>query len=118
MGADAFVAEGARGPHFPFPHTHLSQGGWWDIDEHRRPQWEQSEDAIGQQMMAAVGDANRLRVDHPVLRKGWSNILHEDRPNGVGVGKNVGECGKVWNVLVIGGIRRCGGEAPCCEPVL
>lgn len=34
-------------------------------------------------MMAAVGDANRLRHQFAALRYGWASTLHEDRPNGV-----------------------------------
>ena len=34
-------------------------------------------------MMAAVGDANRLRASYPALRYGWANCIHEDRKNGV-----------------------------------
>ena len=46
-------------------------------------QWGFSKDTIGQHMIAAVSAANKLRNKYAVLRKGWANILHEDRPNGV-----------------------------------
>ena len=37
----------------------------------------------GKGMMAAVRDANHLRMEYPALRYGWSNCIHEDRMNGV-----------------------------------
>jgi len=46
-------------------------------------QWGFSKDPIGQHMIAAVSAANKLRTKYAALRKGWANILHEDRPNGV-----------------------------------
>lgn len=41
------------------------------------------QDDIGKRMIAAMRDANRLRERFPAIRKGWANILHEDRLNGV-----------------------------------
>mmetsp|Transcript_3793 Transcript_3793/g.10743 ORF Transcript_3793/g.10743 Transcript_3793/m.10743 type:complete len:283 (-) Transcript_3793:353-1201(-) len=73
----------AAGIPMMFMATEWAQGGWWDTDEHRRPQWDQAADEIGLRMAAAVGDANKLRHAHAALRLGWANILHEDRPNGV-----------------------------------
>jgi len=66
-----------------FMGTEFAQGGWWDIDEHHSLQWDNAADDLGKRMMAAVTAANHLRLEHGALRKGWANILHEDRPNGV-----------------------------------
>jgi 1,4-alpha-glucan branching enzyme len=73
----------AAGLPMMFMGTEYAQGGWWDITEHRRLQWALSEDAIGKQMIAAVSAANKLRQEYVSLRRGWANILHEDRPNGI-----------------------------------
>ncbi len=53
------------------------------MTDERRLQWAQSEDKIGKQMIAAVSAANKLRKENAAMRRGWANILHEDRPNGV-----------------------------------
>lgn len=42
------------------------------------------QDEIGQQMMAAVRDANLLRHNHPAMRYGWPNTLHEVRSSCIG----------------------------------
>ncbi|KAG1668585.1 hypothetical protein FOA52_007320 [Chlamydomonas sp. UWO 241] len=73
----------AAGLPMMFMGTEWNQSGWWDVTNERRMQWDQSTDKIGQDMMAAVAAANALRKQYAVLRKGWANILHEDRPNGV-----------------------------------
>jgi len=73
----------AAGLPMMFMGSEFAQGGWWDITEERRMQWGFSKDPIGQHMIAAVSAANKLRTKYAALRKGWANILHEDRPNGV-----------------------------------
>ena len=73
----------AAGLPMMFMGTEYAQGGWWDITEHRRMQWAQSEDEIGKNMIAAISAANKLRQEYVALRRGWANILHEDRPNGI-----------------------------------
>ena len=96
---------GAAGLTMMFMGTEWNQTGWWDVTEERRLQWALSEDDRGAEMMALVRDANHLRRRFPALRKGWANILHEDRPNGVLVFERVGEgMGRVV-VLVNAGRR-------------
>lgn len=73
----------AAGLPMMFMGTEWAQAGWWHVDEWHRAQWSLAEDEIGQGMMSLVSSANALRAKYPVLRYGWPNILHEDRPNGV-----------------------------------
>lgn len=40
------------------------------------------QDDIGSTLITAMRDANRLRDRFPAIRRGWANILHEDRQNG------------------------------------
>ncbi|EFJ45925.1 1,4-alpha-glucan branching enzyme II [Volvox carteri f. nagariensis] len=49
----------------------------------RRLQWSLSTDEVGTHSKALVAGANELRNRFPALRRGWANILHEDRANGV-----------------------------------
>jgi len=63
--------------------TEWMQTGWWNPDEHRRLNWDLAEDDIGKRTIRSVRDVNKLRAAYPTLRRGWCNILHEDRQNGV-----------------------------------
>ncbi|KAG2484155.1 hypothetical protein HYH03_017036 [Edaphochlamys debaryana] len=92
-----------------FMGTEFAQGGWWDIEPYeRRLQWAQSEDETGQHMMAAFAAANALRLQFPALRRGWANILHEDRANGVVAFERVVE-GETRIVAVINAGRKFWG---------
>eukprot|EP00884_Botryococcus_braunii_P002910 jgi/Botrbrau1/1261/Bobra.0163s0054.1 len=66
-----------------FMGTEHIQTGWWDISEERRINWDLAADEIGQQTLALFRDANKVRQGSGALRKGYTSILHEDRPNGV-----------------------------------
>ncbi|KAI3423988.1 hypothetical protein D9Q98_009821 [Chlorella vulgaris] len=88
-----------------FMGTEFAQNGWWNNDEWHRLRWENAEDDIGRGMMAAVGDANRLRQSRPVLRYGWSNCIHEDRQNGVMGYERVAE-GQPRVVVVVNAARK------------
>jgi hypothetical protein len=63
--------------------TEWAQPGWWNCDEHRRPDWSLAKDDIGVQMIKFISGAMGLRKKYPALRLGATNILHEDRGNGV-----------------------------------
>lgn len=73
----------AAGLPMVFMGTEFAQSGWWDTTPERRLQWDLAEDQIGRDMMALFAAANNLRKEYPALRRGWANILHEDRANGV-----------------------------------
>jgi hypothetical protein len=63
--------------------TEWAQPGWWNCDDHRRLDWSLGKDDIGAQMIKFISGAMNLRRKYPALRLGATNILHEDRANGV-----------------------------------
>lgn len=91
---------GAAGLTMMFMGTEWNQTAWWDVDEHHRLQWQLGQDQLGREMMALVRDSNALRWRYPALRRGWANILHEDRPNGVLAFERVSE-GDLRIVVVV-----------------
>ncbi|GLC39115.1 hypothetical protein PLESTB_000005900 [Pleodorina starrii] len=88
-----------------FMGTEFAQSGWWDITPDRRLQWSLSEDEVGRDSMALFAGANALRSSFPALRRGWANILHEDRANGVVAFERVVE-GETRVVAVINAGRK------------
>ncbi|KXZ43862.1 hypothetical protein GPECTOR_78g49 [Gonium pectorale] len=95
----------AAGLPMVFMGTEFAQSGWWDIAPERRLQWELAEDEIGRQCMALFAGANQLRQRFPAVRRGWANILHEDRANGVVAFERVVE-GETRVVAVINAGRK------------
>jgi len=66
-----------------FMGTEWAQPGWWNVDEHRRLDWNYAQDEIGKAMQRFIGDSVALRKRFKALRLGAVNVLHEDRQNGV-----------------------------------
>lgn len=66
-----------------FMGTELAHYGWWAPDADHGTKWELAEDNTGKAMLAFFSAANGMRWKWATLRKGWCNILHEDRQNGV-----------------------------------
>lgn len=73
----------AAGIPMAFMGTEIAQYGWWAPDADHSFNWGLAKDDIGVATVAFFGSANKMRETLPVLRKGWCNILHEDRQNGV-----------------------------------
>lgn len=73
----------AAGIPMAFMGTELPQYGWWAPDPDHGFNWGIAEDDIAVRTIAFFGKVNGLRKLLPVLKKGWCNILHEDRQNGV-----------------------------------
>ena len=67
-----------------FMGTEWAEAGWWNVsDSEHVAQWKHAQDIIGLEQKAAVTEANALRRDYAALRRGWTNMLHEDSDNGV-----------------------------------
>lgn len=73
----------AAGTPMIFMGTEFAAPGWWAPDPDHRVNWTWVGDAVGTKTVAFFGKVNSLRASLPTLRKGWCNILHEDRQNGV-----------------------------------
>ncbi|KAG2424144.1 hypothetical protein HYH02_015227 [Chlamydomonas schloesseri] len=95
----------AAGLPMAFMGTEFAQSGWWDNNQERGLNWEHTQDEVGAHMLALFAAANGLRARFPALRRGWANILHEDRANGVVAFERVIE-GETRLVCVINAGRR------------
>jgi 1,4-alpha-glucan branching enzyme len=87
-----------------FMGTEVHHYGYWcpdpdDFGDHRFD-WALTADPIGQQMIALVGDANRMRAGHPALRTDTLLVTHRDSANGVLAFKRWNDGGDVLLTVV------------------
>jgi 1,4-alpha-glucan branching enzyme len=87
-----------------FMGTEVHHSGYWcpDPDQYgdHRFDWALTADLFGQQMIALVTDANRMRAGHPALRTDTLLVTHRDDPNGVLAFKRWNDQGDVLLTVV------------------